>query len=370
MKKKQVNKLLIHQTKRRNIVITLTIITLFILTLASSLIFLYKKRNEDQYIKYNETSNITYKVHLKQNDFFENNYLPENKQYIANLINKITTTFNYNMQLEKSTEYEYKYRIEALIDVKDSLTQNSLFSTTKKIIDEKSRTSSNKELTIKENIDIDYNYYNNMIKNFVQTYDVENSISSLTVNMYISVIGSCDESPTTKESVISLIIPLTTKTVAIDLSNNLVNTSNNVLQCETNYKNNEVILYLAISLIIISIIIIFLIFRYAIKTRTAESIYEKELKKILNNYGSYIQMLGSDFYFRNYHMLKVDSFTDMLEIRDTIRQPILMKENPEKNGAYFIIPSNTQLLYIYRLKVSDIEKKLNQKEDPLDKLLK
>ena len=37
------------------------------------------------------------------------------------------------------------------------------------------------------------------------------------------------------------------------------------------------------------------------------------------------------------------------------------EENVEKTGAYFIIPSNTKLLYVYRLKVSDIEKEINEK---------
>lgn len=39
----------------------------------------------------------------------------------------------------------------------------------------------------------------------------------------------------------------------------------------------------------------------------------------------------------------------MLEIRDTIKQPILMKENEDKTGAYFLIPSNTKILYVYRI---------------------
>ena len=44
----------------------------------------------------------------------------------------------------------------------------------------------------------------------------------------------------------------------------------------------------------------------------------------------------------------------MLEIRDTIKQPILMKENEDKTGAYFLIPSNTKILYVYRIKIGDI----------------
>ena len=87
----------------------------------------------------------------------------------------------------------------------------------------------------------------------------------------------------------------------------------------------------------------------------------KELKKILNNYGSNIQMIGSEFDFTDYQLLKIENFNDILEISDKLRQPILMKENKERNGAYFVIPSTTKLLYVYRMKVSDIEKEMNEK---------
>ena len=59
----------------------------------------------------------------------------------------------------------------------------------------------------------------------------------------------------------------------------------------------------------------------------------------------------------------LNNFTDMLEIRDTVRQPILMKENETKTGAYFVIPTSSNILYFYRLKVSDIKRKIKQKNE-------
>ena len=95
-------------------------------------------------------------------------------------------------------------------------------------------------------------------------------------------------------------------------------------------------------------------------TKDENSVYKMRLRKIMSNYGSYIQTMSSDFDFKNYQMLKIENFNDMLEIRDTIRQPILMKENDNKTGAYFLIPSNTKILYVYRLKVSDIKKEMKK----------
>ena len=53
----------------------------------------------------------------------------------------------------------------------------------------------------------------------------------------------------------------------------------------------------------------------------------------------------------------------MLEIRDTINEPILMIENAKKTGVYFIIPSANKILYTYGLKVVDIQRDLEKKQE-------
>lgn len=364
MKKNQVDAILINQTKRRNKVFAFVCIIIIFFILSLSFFLIYFKKNQVQYVKYDETSNIDYKVLLKENNFFDNNYLTANKKYIASLIDYITADFNYKLSLEeKDIEYKYSYRIESTIDVKEVDSDISLFNKVEKILDTQERQTTSKSMSINEHIDIDYNKYNDLIKDFIAVYDLDDIESTLTINMYISVLGSCEdfEKNQMQESVISLSIPLTTKTVAIDIGNDLINSENNVMQCKSPNSSYFFLLSIGIVFAFIDLLLIIYTIRYEIKTRTAENIYEKELKKILNNYSSYIQTLDSEFDFSDYQLLKVNTFTDMLEIRDTIRQPILLKENKEKTGAYFVIPSNTKVLYVYRLKVSDIEKEIQKK---------
>lgn len=123
---------------------------------------------------------------------------------------------------------------------------------------------------------------------------------------------------------------------------------------------NFLFLVVAVVMFLIEIIVLVILVKYIIKTRTAESIYQRELQKILNNYKSYIQKINNSFDLSGYQVLQVDEFTDMLEIRDTLGQPILMTENKEKTGVYFIIPSNTKILYTYSLKVSKIKKQMRE----------
>ena len=365
MKKNQVKEILVNQTKRRNTVLALAFIIVIVFIITLSFFTIYLDRNKKQYVSYNESSEIDYKVFLKNNEFFKEEYLPEGNQYIASLIDYIKADFNYKLSLEeKMVEYKYSYRIEADVLVKEKGTNNPLYTTNKVLLSERKMTTSLNELVINENIDIDYNYYNNLIKNFINIYGLDDTESVLNINMYINVIGACEEFENNKEheSVISLSIPLTTKTMAIEISNDLINSENNVMLCKNGYSHSFMFILFGIIFAIIDLVLIIFTVRYEIKTRTAENIYERELKKILNNYSSYIQTLDGEFDFKDYQLLKVSTFTDMLEIRDTIKQPILMRENEDKTGAYFVIPSSTKILYVYRLKVSDIEKEIKKEK--------
>ncbi len=365
MKKSQANNILENQTKRRNVLLSLIFIIIIVSIITLSFFLMYFNKNKKQYINYNEKSNVDYNVFLKDNDFFEDKYLRKGNQYIASLIDYINVDFNYRILLEENNvKYKYSYRIEADVAVKEKDTNNNLYTNSKILLSKEERTTDTKELNINEKINVDYNYYNDIIKDFVNIYGLDNTESTLTVSMYINTIGTCEniENSKEKESVISIVIPLTTKTVAIDISNNLIN-ENNILLCKNNKFSSIPFIVFGVLFLTLDIYLIVFVIKYIIKTRTAENIYERELKKILNNYSSYIQNLGNDFEFNNYQVLKVNTFTDMLEIRDTIKQPILMKENDDKTGAYFVIPSSTKILYVYRLKVSDIKKNNNDERN-------
>lgn len=358
MKKAQVNDILENQTKRRNTIFSFILLIVIVSIITTSFFLVYANRSKKQYISYNESSNIDYKVFLKDNDFFSSKYLDKGNQYIASLIDYINSEFNYKISLkEDNVEYKYSYKIIADVTVKEKDTNNILYNTNKLLLNREEKTSNTSELVLNEKVNIDYNYYNDLIKSFINIYGLDNTESTLTVSMYISTIGTCEKIEESKkqDSVISISIPLTTKTMAIDIIDNLVD-SNNIMICNEKYSYNIIFIALGSLFLLIDIYLIVYVVRYTIKTRTAENIYERELKKILNNYSSYIQNLGNDFDFKNYQILKVNTFTDMLEIRDTIKQPILMKENDEKTGAYFVIPSSTKILYVYRLKVNDIKK--------------
>ena len=284
MRKSHIDSILVDQAKRRNFIISLLCLIFSISIFIVSLLFYYFKNIEEKYVTYDEKSNITYKVYLKENDFFESSYLEESKQYIASLIEKINANFEYQLSFDTDDiEYKYEYQIDANIKVYDEETNNVLFSKTKNLLPKKEYKTSTKKVNINEFVDIDYNYFNDLINKFVSIYDLDDAESVLTIDMTINTVSSCDNFVENDEnkSTISLSIPLTTKTVAIEISNDLIETENNIMLCEKD-KSSYLVLSIMILLSILDLVLICYLINYEIKTRTADTVYMKKLKKIKN----------------------------------------------------------------------------------------
>ncbi len=342
-------------SKKRRIYTVIVIIVLLVLIGLISL-RLHVVNNKETVITYDEESNLDYKVYLKDNDYFGDKYLEKDKQYIASLIDYIDTSFDYDLTItNRKEEYNYSYRIDAEVNVVNSTNDNVIYNNTETLVKTKKGIGVGDEAThIKEKLKIDYNKYNELISEFVDTYDLSNVNSTLSVSLYVDFDGECDaNSKHSKKSVIKLVIPLTTKTVAIDMSTDVTNNTGKFIKCDE--KHTVIFLILGIVAIVIAICVYVQLMKYIEENKSPLEMYNSKLKKIMNNYGSFIQKINNDYDMSKSQILKVDSFDDMLEIRDTLQAPILMLENQEKNGVFFIIPTAYNVLYTYALRVEDIK---------------
>lgn len=332
------------------------------------LLLKYKELSTVTNIKYNENSEIDYRVYLKENEYYDEKYVEKDNQYIASIIDYINAHFKYDLNIsEKNIDYDYKYRIEALVDVEEKSTDKSIYTFTEDLVPEKTIShNSNTDAKISEKIEIDYNKYNDLIKKFVSVYELDDSESSLIINMYISIDEKNGKFIRTKddEYKMSLEIPLTTKTVAIDLDSNSFGCDKELIPVE-----KPGFFWLKIGLVFTSLLEFLLIVRlvrFITNSRTPEEIYNLELNRIISNYGSYIQTARNVVDLKKYQLIFLDTFEDVLEIRDTIHEPVLMYMMPKKLKTYFMIPSKTNILYIYLLKVNEpkkeFEKDIGKKE--------
>lgn len=349
------------QKRRKKQINTSIIRIISIAVLIFVLLCLYFNRDCDDRICYTENSNIDYKVYLQENDFYEKDYVEKDNRYIASLIKNIVADFNYELEsIEKGINYNYSYTIEAEVNVKEAKNKESIYNFKEELLTKDNLTqSSDEKLKINQDITIDYNHYNDIIKKFVTTYGLENIDSTLKVSMHVKINGLSKEIKNNKkydnnEYVVALEMPLTTKTIGIEINSDIV-------KCRDQVKvgmdsKAYIILSLAILLSILEIYLIITLVEYVKGTKTPEDIYKNELNKILESYGEFIQKINNRFNLTEYNLVFLDVFEDILKIRDTIQEPILMRENREKNSTYFMIPDKSKILYVYELNVDTIKK--------------
>ena len=348
--------------KRHYIIISAIILIIALFVLSIVFVLIYSNSEKIEYFDYTETSDVDYKVYLKENVFFENQYSSTNQKYIASLISNIEVDFDYKLtHLENVKDYVYLYNIEAVINVQDKYDYKSIYTKTTNLM-EGQVLSANKEknIDISENLQINYEEYNNLISDFIDVYDLNNLNSTLTINMWIKLAENEDKLINANKKIVnSLEIPLTTQTVAIEMSSSEISTNGND---SIFIKNNNASLSLvkfAILFFIIGIIGIVLLVKYYQDTKTDENVFSDKLRSILHGYKGYIQKIEStEFDFNEYQSIYLDSFNDLIEIRDTLQEPILMLENKNSSEVHFFILSQTKVVYIFWLGTDKVRKRL------------
>ncbi len=97
MRKNQVKNILIQSTNRKRIIFGMVGTTIILMILTLAMLLIYRTGGKVQTVSYNENSNIDYCVFLKDNEFFNSDYLVDDKGYIASLIDYIQAKFEGNV---------------------------------------------------------------------------------------------------------------------------------------------------------------------------------------------------------------------------------------------------------------------------------
>ena len=353
-----------HQRKRRNKKIRLLLLSILFITLGIVMIYIYTNISKDYYNKYIEKADLDYKVKLKENEFYNEEYLDKKNTLIASLIENIEANFNYELELEENTEYTYSYKIVAKTNVKEGSRENSIYETTEELVNKEVQQNNDKNLKISENIVINYDNYNEKINKFINLYNLNNTTNTLELTMYVYVTNNYDNTAINKNSkVMTMSIPLTTKTVDISIGTDIIKDEGKYLVKTSEYANDKIVgymIYAGIISVVFGIFIFIKFIKYLFNTRTAETMYDQELKRILFNYKSYIQKINNNVNFDEYKVIQINTFDEILGLRDTMQVPILMYENELEKRTEFMI-MNDGILYIYILGAKEIREVLRAK---------
>ena len=310
--------------------------------------------NQKYYIGYQEGGSIDYDVYLKENEFYDSPYLEKDQSYVASLIDRIITNFNYAIDMDaKDVNYRYSYSIDARLEIIDDTSNVAIFNPTYNLVNvqNKSQSSSNR-LMINEIVVLNYDEYNELANRFLEAYSLTDTTSNIVVTLTVDVLSDCNAFSGSSVDTYSseLRIPLTTKTVNIKMTSAVPGAESKMIAC-TRGAGSEAFKTTAIVLAIADVLLILLLVAFISLTRTPDITYTARVKKIVSQYKSYIQKINNLFETHGYQVVMVDTFDEMLEIRDTIQAPILMYENEDKTCTKFMIPTDSKLLYLYTVKV-------------------
>lgn len=369
MSEKEKNKRAAYRKNREKWIFAQSVVVI-VLTLAVLISALVSAQLQKKYyIGYREGGSIDYNVFLKENEFFEQTHLGKDQSYVASLIDKIIADYSYEIDMDTDdVNYRYSYTIKSRLEIIDNSSSVAIFNPEKELVNVQNRSqSSSNRLRINEIVVINYDEYNDLANKFLEAYSLTSTTSNIVVTLEVDVLSDCEAfSGSAVDTYTSeLRIPLTTKTVNIQMTSAVPDDEAKMIAC-TRGAGSEVFKTTAIVLGVVDILMILLLVAFIFLTRTPDVNYTARVKRILSQYKSYIQKINNVFETYGYQTIFVNTFDEMLEIRDTIQAPILMYENEDKTCAKFMIPTDSKLLYVYKIEVEGyVDPETEKREDPV-----
>ena len=339
-----------HRTRQ----IYIRSIILVVLAAAVLLSGVYAGRlSRNAYVTYTESGSADYQVYINENKFYSEEYLDKDHAYISMLTDQIHAQLSYTMQAASRAEYTYSYYVDARLRVQDADSNAPLFDPVQTLVEPQSGTSTERTLKIEQAVQLDYQQYDTLAREFVQTYQLDNPRCDLLVTLHVNVDGTCPNVTADQGNYeVSLTIPLNKTTLKIETNTSVPQAEAKVMACS---KEGAVLMGILCAALgaVLAVWAVWLVV-YIVRTRDRHINYSRQVKKILSSYKSYIQCIKDPLDTAGCQVLRVESFTELLEIRDTVQMPILMHEDEDRTCARFTIPSGAGFIYAYEVTVAGV----------------
>lgn len=336
---------------------TLIMLGLTVLVLKGSM---YTK--EESIIGYNEVGNIDYKVFLKENNYYKEQYLGKDMQYVASIIKDIVPTFTYEMHSEEEMEYTYNYKVSADLIISDPNDNNKvLYKRPSLLVKDTKEKVTGGSFRVDQDVSINYDEYNNYVNAFKKEYALSVN-SKLVITFNIDVTG---KSPLLKEdfkksSKLVIAIPMSEQTINIGIDTSDINNSGTL---ERNYMSQikkPVALVLGIIVGFLSLALLYIVIYNFLTNRSKTDVYKATIKSILREYDRAIvsSKTADTIDESKYNVIEVPRIEELLDAHDSTGKPILYNEDTENDISTFIIVSD-EILYKYRV----VRKELEEQEE-------
>ena len=342
------------QKKKHGVLVLALLLGLDVILLFGSLIA-YIILSRDYNIQYSENGEVSTSVALKANDYFGDDYEETSNEYIASLIDYINANFKYHFNTpdEGVDVVAGSYEIIANVDVLDKATHNTIYNYKEALVE---KTNLNLKENFYRTITVDYGRYNDLIKRFIEVYDLGGTESILSVTMYVHVSTGTDLNikDTEKEAEMRFSVPLTEKTVVVSIDKN--DFQNNDFLRVQHTGNKMPLLIFALVFLLIGLFEFFDILRRIKKARTPVQSYNREIERINKTYAGFLQPIKESYKVGKMQLIEMETLEDLFEVRDSLQTPVLVYSKNKPLQTEFVIPAKeNNTVYKFIFKVSDVE---------------
>ena len=302
-------------------------------------------------VNYVEKSNLTYKVYLKDNDVYDKEYLNMNERYISKLIDNILVEFDYSNLFDNDINGYYSYSVLGNLKVYEMDTKDLLYEKQYDLLNLKAvalDANNVRKIDIKDKAVVDFDKYKEEIENFENVYNIDafgnlDVVVKIKKNLEFSKINNGNE--TTRE--MKIIIPIGYDTFRINVIND-----NNKKASYYDFSKKERVnsLFILIGIFSLSVGLSFLALtiRNMVLASKRKFDYNKELTKILDEYGDIIVNVKRFYNKKKYNLIYTGSFNELLDAYKKIGNPISFKETKKGEEAIFLMTEDDNA-WIYKM---------------------
>ncbi len=294
---------------------------------------------------FREKSGVNYQVCLNENEYYSNTCAEEEKEYVSAITNIIRADFKYDAVYQEKENRNAQYYIKSKLLIKTiNEPEKELLSKETKLTDIKEINENSNVISVVETVDIPFQQYNDYAQKYKNDYSL---LSNCQVIVSLIMINNNLE-----KEISSITIPLTKTTY--NISKYELKEQEQEYFIESSKTEKAIFLGLVAVAAAVCIFTGAKLVKFLLATRVKESKYDKKLKQILSTYDRVIITLNdNNRILQENEIYTVNSFLELLDVRDTIDKPILYHKVNNVKTEFYV--QDTNKVYKYTMKEADFE---------------
>ena len=299
---------------------------------------------------YNITTGAFYRVHLKENNVFEEEFLEEGRVYPSAITDFINIDFNSEIAMTNAVSISGDYIIQAVLEGYQTGKDEDKVPVYEKIypvIEGRVIESVTSSASINESISIDRATY----RNYAQ--EIEDALGGETgKDFYVELIGKYTVDGEEKPFSYRIDIPINNdkfyeiRKAELEEDSGDIKESNlvNVMPAFSSYAIFILLLFVSAGILVFV--------RFFTSNMEGKELEQKKLSELMRKYGSRMVCIENIPDISQKSEIRVKSITDLIELADEIRESVLYIEGENKlpkDGKIYIL--SKEYIYLFESNV-------------------